>query len=136
MSQQGPINFYFGPVGSRSSYDGRGGCSKCPGLLGSSFAHVRHPHAHSVLIAQQSHKQVLGADMRVAQTLGLFSRIRQYPPALIGEGKSTEVEEDLRTVVCTSTCLRMLSTEAWERRNRLVGALSSRRRPISSVNAG
>lgn len=35
------------PVGSRSSYDARGGCGKCPGLLGSSFAHMRHPHARS-----------------------------------------------------------------------------------------
>jgi len=57
--------------------------------------HVRDPQAarvqnsgsKTVLIAYQSHKQVLGTDMRVAQTLGLFSRIRQYPPALIGKGQ-------------------------------------------------
>jgi len=50
-------------------------------------ARVQNSGSETVLIVQQSHKQVLGTDMRVAQILGLFSRICQYPPALIGKGQ-------------------------------------------------
>src|SRR6266568_3646904 len=46
-------------------------------------------------------------------------------------GRSTEVETLSRIVVCPSICLRMDSTEAWERRKRLVRALSSRSSPNS-----
>ena len=46
-------------------------------------------------------------------------------------GKSTDVETFSRMVVCPSICLRMDSTEACERRNLLVSALSSRSNPNS-----
>src|SRR5579859_1992285 len=47
------------------------------------------------------------------------------------KGRSTEVETFSRIVVCPSICLRMDSTDACERRKRLVNALSSRNRPSS-----
>src|SRR5689334_12292693 len=47
------------------------------------------------------------------------------------KGRSTDVETFSRIVVCPSICLRMDSTDACERRKRLVNALSSRNRPSS-----
>src|ERR1043166_7997586 len=49
-------------------------------------------------------------------------------------GRSTDVDTFSRIVVCPSICLRMDSTEACERKKRLVSALSSRNSPSSKCS--
>jgi hypothetical protein len=69
------------------------------------------------------------ADVLVGEAFGLLGGVGEERLHSLERGRSTEVETFSRMVVWPSICWRMDSTEACERRKRLVSALSSRSRP-------